>query len=333
MRGAVLATVCGGMLAWGWGERVAGATSAEAPFARSAAERFDASVRAELGYTAGEMLEGLRYTEMSGDTDVRVRSRLDWPENAVVAGGTVSLTLPAFRIGLGFLTNLTGEPGKIEDSDWVGSRALNVPDTKFSYTASDVHKRRIVRFQLSVALPLLPEHGLELQFGYRHHYYYGRAVGLDGWQLDEDGNRRSVHLGSDFVGGTVTTQQALPYIGLGWVPIAQRFTLRTAGRLQGLYHRSVDDHSYRNKVGTASGAGLGLGFVITPSVALSPRVRLGIAFGADFAWLLGGTLRQRFYADDPGTPGTEGPDTSIPDSNAEHRSYHFSSVSFVEFAP
>jgi len=221
----------------------------------------------------------------------------------------------------------------MEDSDWVGSRALEVPDTKFSYTESDVHRLRLVLGQLSIATPLSPKYGLELQFGYRHHYYYGRAVGLDGWQIGSDGVRREVHWGREFVGGTVTIHQAKPYVGIGWVPIAEQFTLRTGFRLNALYHHAVDDHSHRNKEGISQGGGLGLGFSVTPSYALSSTVRLGMAFGAEFNWLLGGTLKQKFYGDDPGTEPIESANTFIPNSDAEHRSYHLSVVSFVEFAP
>lgn len=290
------------------------------------------SMRPELGYVAGAMIEGLRVTVVEQGQDISARSELVWPENALMAGATLAISnyLPGVRLGVGFRTNLTTEWDKMQDSDWLSSKALAVPETKFSYTRSNTRERRSLLFELDAATAL--SSGVELDFGYRHHFYYGKAVGLDGWQFDMNGNPQPVSAAPDFVGGTVTIHQAIPYFGLNWVPLAGKFTLRTGARLEALYHHSIDDHQYRNKKGTSTGGGLGFDLAVTPSFALSKNVSIGVKFEAEALWLVAGSLHQKFYGDDPSTPGTEGPDTPVPVSDASHHSYHLGATSFVEFA-
>jgi hypothetical protein len=209
---------------------------------------------------------------------------------------------------------------------------LQVPETKFSYTRSNTRDRTSLFAELDAALALRADGAVELDFGYRHHFYRAKAAGLEGWQFDMNGDPQPVAAPPNFVGGTVTIHQLIPYFGIAYVPLAGRFTLRTTARLEGLYHHSVDDHQYRNKRGISTGGGLGFDLAVAPSLALSRGIRVGLRFEAELLWLLDGSLHQRFYADDPSTPGIEGPNTPVPVSDAAHRSYHLGATSFVEFA-
>ncbi|HPJ72414.1 MAG TPA: hypothetical protein PK636_07000, partial [bacterium] len=87
----------------------------------------------------GGYLYGYSQYEIKGDDWFwgSWKSRLKWPLDTVMTGGSARLALKddTFEIGVSFLFNVTDDPGELEDWDWVGGEMISKGVVDTSLTA------------------------------------------------------------------------------------------------------------------------------------------------------------------------------------------------------
>ncbi len=304
-----------------------------APSAAAAADD-DLRLRAHLGTLLGTTDYGLDAT-VTGQVEGRPvqvtgSSLLEWPLDFVLAGADAELrTALAGRpllLLLRVATNLGDARGALEDSDYLSSPDLGLPETKFSYTRSETTSRAVIA-ELAAGLCLVGCAGLaagggrrrlHLLLGYRHEYVSLDGYGAEGWQLGPGGQRHEARLDDDVHAIHYESHHRLPFVGLHLEDTRPRGpAVDLAARVLYVSESHLDDHVLRNKEGRADTTGAGLGLRLFPHTALGDGdggLRLGLSGELQYLWTEGGTLRQEYYADDPSMEGDQqGED--IPEAN------------------
>jgi hypothetical protein len=280
--------------------------------------RFSVAVEKPVGF-AWYDLEAFGPKEEFDGADARsmIRSELNYPLDPF----RLDLGLSGFRPGggdarEGLKTELrlwsSAGPAwmRMRDEDWLGASAENNTTRsdallKFSDTYSEAETWQLGGwFHRELGVLRILGTPVAAGLGAGATYLDYRIFGLEGRQLDENGNWMKVELPADL---KVLTYVAFTARALaGFRVLEPILGLRWEGRLHPLtYTRSLDDHILRHKeigmetwgVGGALEASLPLGGAGRPS-RMSPFLRAEL----DRSW---GEMIQTYYADSEDTPDDE----------------------------
>lgn len=295
------------------------------PGARPAAPTLRLELRPELGVSGGTET----YELSARNIGFAVGSKLTYPVDVPLVGGRATASYGAFAVALSFHTGLGQPSGKMIDSDYVGT-------TEFSHTESRVTAKlwsaelagRVRVAELAAAPGVLP---LSLVLGFRHGSNVWDVHGASGWQgLTQ---RVSVSIPDSVHALHYTSRYEIAFFGARLDGhLGESVSVSSEARLLSAWSQHEDDHLLRRKRGTASVHAFGWSLSGEIAWTVAGPLFLG-AFGE--VQMLSGSdlLKQRFYADDPGTPDSvEGPGTSIPDTIFSYRSDRWMALGFVGVA-
>ena len=299
-------------------DAVPGARTAAAPTLRL-------ELRPEIGISGGTET----YELSARNIGFAVGSKLTYPVDVPLAGGRATASYGAFAVALSFHTGLGQPSGTMVDSDYVGT-------TEFSHTESRVTAKlwsaelagRMRVAELAETAGALP---LSLVLGFRHAANAWDVHGASGWQGLT--RRVSVSIPDGVHALHYTSTYEIAFFGARLDGhLGESVRLSSEARLLSAWSQHEDDHLIRAKRGTASVHALGWSLSGEIAWTLAGPLFLG-AYGE--VQMLSGSdlLKQRFYADDPGTPDSvEGPGTSIPDTLFSYRSDRWMALGFVGVA-
>jgi len=303
-------------------------------------ERPTFMLRPETGVQAGKEtfeLSATIPTTMSG-VSVSGSSKLSYPVETLLAGGTLRFDIGPLSLSSTALTNLVNPWGNMVDQDWLGaSVGTRSEKIEFSHTDSRTTLRALMiegAARLRVA-SLAEEPGAPSIYavaGFRFESSIYDAYGAWGWQLDENANQVPVSLPGDLLVLHYEVRHRIPFVGFGFdFGRGRRFLLNTEARLFPAWSSHDDDHVLRNKFAHASASGIGF------ALAAEPGVDLGVGAGAQVILGLSaqlqnigtsGQLQQRFYDDDPTAPGNQF-GNPIPDADFSSTSIRARLLAFV----
>jgi len=300
-------------------DAVPGARPAAAPTLRL-------ELRPEIGISGGTET----YELSARNIGYAIGSKLTYPVDVPLAGGRATASYGAFAVALSFHTGLGQPSGKMVDSDYAGT-------TEFSHTESRVTAKlwsaelagRMRVAELAETAGALP---LSLVLGFRHAANVWDVHGASGWQ-GPPAPRVTVSIPDAVHALHYTSTYEIAFFGARLDGhLGDSIRLSSEARLLSAWSQHEDDHLIRAKRGTASVHALGWSLSGEIAWTLAGPLFLG-AYGE--VQMLSGSdlLKQRFYADDPGTPDSvEGPGTSIPDTLFSYRSDRWMALGFVGVA-
>lgn len=282
------------------------------------------------GYQSGHLIEALSLTETDPAIGpVSVRSELVWPLDVMLVEGSLELrawTNAGREVGLVLkgAASLSTPGGSMRDSDWIAVPRLEIPESKFSYTESGV-ELSYYRFDAALRVGLArddegdPPLSASVLLGYRHAQHTYDAFGLDGAQSPlPSGSPIFVHLHPSMQVLHFEARRMAPYLGLAVrCRVHPRLRFDAEADLLAMVARDVDDHVLRHKLAEGAAYGPGVSVGLRPRWEVGKRGSLSLAIGANVEleyYVAPGTLRQHFYADDPGTLGDDTA-MAIPDSD------------------
>jgi hypothetical protein len=262
---------------------------------------FESSFTRNLGYSTYE----LRGTDSGG----KISSKLEFPLDSFFIGAQCIL-FPGdylereWDFQLGVYCNLNAPASKMLDHDWI--EPVGFPKLKFSYTESNADMfMLIIDARVHYKIASLSWFDLYLCCGYSFQYITQRVNGYSGWQIDL--NTGIIYdVEASGLAMLYDIYYHLPAVGL-LVSMQPVPGLVLEGEVNALaaivYDR--DDHVLRNKLSTSFGIGIG----INPNIRIlyyipcSHSFNIYLGLECRFSYIfIPAKQRQRWYADDPGTP-------------------------------
>ena len=250
----------------------------------------------------------------------RIKSQLEFPLDVFTVGFDLNLSPDTpekkWSVEAGFYTNFNDPGGIMKDSDWLGIER-HIDFTKFSYTESKT-KMRMYVFNTAFSHHLTKFQGMNISFtgGFRYQTIKQDIMGLDGWQSQLDTLNLillppvSFSLDDNLQVGyyEITFKQIL--LGLTTeLYNTGKFTARLKTLYAPVYFDDFDDHILRHKTSTSDGDGSG--FIASadfsyrlPNHSKSKNTFISGSF--EILTLNANALQeQRWYGDDPATPGED----------------------------
>jgi len=188
-------------------------------------------------------------------------SRLKWPLDCFLLGGKASAAFQnrSFVLNLSFLTNVTDDPGELEDYDWVAGEKTSkgVLDTSLD--------ARILDLSFYWNMVQKPDFilGLGLGYSWQHFYWEGDSeltqTEYDSWYNRYWGIVPGTYVYPRELWITYKIDYHLPYLGVAAsYSLSPNFELSAEGKLLLVYARDRDDHVYRMKVSDTDYYGAGM---------------------------------------------------------------------------
>lgn len=249
---------------------------------------------------------------------VKFASRLEFPLDAFLVGGQVSLgnrpgLFPQWQVQLRIQASVKDPTDKMLDFDWAGY--VGDPQTLFSYTESDVEMSALLvrlRFAHDVAAGNAGALGFFGAIEYQN--IKQDIIGYSGWALDTNGAQVPVAGSEPAIDYQI--KYILPQAGM-FVrkSLGSALTLEAEGGFVGVYVDDRDDHLLRKKVAEADGFGYGgtgrVAVKFQPSTQGSRRLPW-VTVGLDLLTLKADPDQSQYwYGDDPASPGFDDTGTRI----------------------
>ena len=288
------------------------------------APRLRFSLRPEIGYQGGTEV----YELTAAISTLSVRSTLTYPVGALLVGGRATASYGMVELTGMLHVSATDPAGKMLDQDFINSIEL-------SHTESRTEAKMLVA-ELSAHVRLRerpPAHGdpaFSLVGGFRHATNAFDVYGASGWQAADGGTQVAVSLPDDLHGVHYESRYEIPFVGARVDALAgELVSLSLEARILSAWSHHVDDHVFRHKTGTADMQSFGGLLAGEAAWAVAAPLYLGAHAEAQILHGSGGTLKQRFYADDPSSSKVEGPDTPIIDAKFAFQSDRWKLFAFV----
>lgn len=281
-------------------------------------------MRPEVGLQAGRETFELSLTVPSTTFagTIEAKSTLTYPKATTMVGGSAGLAIGPFALVGMLRTNVHDPWGKMTDQDFINAEAGNVHESiEFSHSDSKTTTRSLVAegaIRLRVATVGSSAWPFHAVLGFRWESNVYDIYGATGWQLDRSGGRVSFSLADSIHALHYQTKYGIPFAGARLdALIGEALLLGLEARVLVAFSSHDDDHLLRFKRAHAATTGVGASIIVEPRWDLggsSLHAYLGIATEIFYLRSAGGTLTQKYYADDPSLPGDQS-QQPIPDAN------------------
>ncbi|MBI2394675.1 MAG: hypothetical protein HYV09_34220 [Deltaproteobacteria bacterium] len=270
------------------------------------------AARPELGLQGGSESFDLAFAiPQASDptTSYEASSELTYPLNTTLGGVAASVDAGSFAFFGSVHTNLHHPWGKMVDSDFITARTASQSQTiEFSHTESRA-ELRLWNAELGVGArvaQLSPAVRALVTAGFRYESYAHDVRGASGWQLDQTGSRVSVALPDDTLALTYDTRYRIAFLGVRVDgQLSPNAVFVTEARVLGSWSSHEDDHVLRHKIARSEPYGLGFALSGGPALRVGKSMHLGLSLQLQYLRAVSGSLKQRYYADDPYLDGDQ----------------------------
>jgi hypothetical protein len=245
---------------------------------------------------------------------VRLRSKLEFPLDAVMLGGKMSIGQDSkgkrdWSIELGIFTDLNDPGDMMKDHDWyTGPTDVGYFDGKFSYTESRTEMTHtVIAIKGEKRITSSQKFALHGFAGYRYQKISQDIIGYEGWQIDifHDPSFTPVYGGDDTIKAMLyeVTYKG-PFFGVEYgYHLAPSVSFNIEAAIVATSASDYDNHLLRNKDAEAEGSGIG--FLSSFSLELDPWTATGSGRpffeieGELFTVNISTRQVQKWYGDDP----------------------------------
>lgn len=304
---------------------VGAASYAEEPTSEGRRVRF--TLRPEVGLQGGTEVSELT-ASVSG---ISVRSTLTYPVDVVLVGARASIGFGVVELASSFHHSVTNPAGKMLDQDFIQGIEL-------SHTESRTEaKLWVLELAARVRVAELGDTPGRMPFsligGFRHASNAFDVYGLSGVQRPDGVTTVPVSLPDSVHGLHYESRYEIPFVG-GRIDgkVSDAVTISGEARALSAWSSHVDDHLLRHKLGEASMQAFGGSLLAELRWDVGSTVFVGALGELQVLHGSGGTLKQHFYADDPGTTAVETPATPIIDAQYSYKSDRYRLFAFAGLA-